>query len=391
MNDDVLIRAENVSKRFCRDLKRSLFYGVQDIASDLLGRDRSEAGLRKSEFWANQGVSFELRRGECLGLIGHNGAGKTTLLKMLNGLIKPDKGSIEMRGRVGALIALGAGFNPILNGRENVYIAGAVLGLTKREIDRKYAEIVEFSELEAFMESPVQSYSSGMQVRLGFAVATAIDPEILILDEVLAVGDQQFRSKCLERIGRLSKHAAVVFVSHSMGQIRHICDRVMLLKSGKLIHDGNVADGIGLYNSIAAKDQKQKSVHTSSEVAADLFLSEEQIRLGDSLNIELRISSRKRLVSKYSRIVIVRDSGEPAAIVETGEAIDALKKGVLQLRIQIHELDLASGMYSLNVYISGSKKSELLYHGINLAEFRVVGPEAESISYVPTATIVVDR
>src|SRR6202044_629424 len=149
---------DGVSKKFCRDLKRSLWYGVQDIAGDLLGGGSSQKELRRDEFWAVRDVSFELKRGECLGLIGHNGAGKTTLLKMLNGLIKPDCGRIEMRGRVGALIALGAGFNPILTGRENIYVYGSVLGLAKREIDTKLEDIIDFAEIREFIDAPVQSY-----------------------------------------------------------------------------------------------------------------------------------------------------------------------------------------------------------------------------------------
>ena len=235
-DDEVLVRVEGVSKKFCRSLKKSLWYGVCDIAGELLpGRKRRETrdegrelsdrsaqdisrspldaglltaaasaldsgpltldsthGLRAGEFFAVKDVSFELRRGECLGLIGHNGAGKTTLLKMLNGLIKPDAGTITMRGRVGALIALGAGFNPILTGRENIYINGSVLGLTKKEIDAKIDEIIDFAEIREFIDMPVQSYSSGMSVRLGFAVATALDPDVLIVDEVLAVGGAEF-------------------------------------------------------------------------------------------------------------------------------------------------------------------------------------------------------
>src|SRR5277367_3507096 len=147
MSDDVLIRVDRISKKFSRDLKRSLWYGVQDTVSDLLSRDGSERELRRDEFWAVDDVSFELKRGECLGLIGRNGAGKTTLLKMLNGLIKPDRGSIEIRGRVGALIAIGAGFNPVLTGRENIYVNGAVLGLSKKEINAKYDEIVDFADI----------------------------------------------------------------------------------------------------------------------------------------------------------------------------------------------------------------------------------------------------
>src|SRR5688572_2013798 len=214
MSAEVLVRVEGVSKKYCRDLKRSLWYGLKDTAADLVGRSSSD-GLRPDEFWAVDGVSLELARGECLGLIGRNGAGKTTLLKMLNGLMKPDTGRIEMRGRVGALIALGAGFSPILTGRENVYVNGAVLGLSKREIDEKFDEIVDFAEIGDFIDAPVQSYSSGMQVRLGFAVASHINPDILLVDEVLAVGDAGFKIRCYNKMFEIRDRTAIIFVSHS--------------------------------------------------------------------------------------------------------------------------------------------------------------------------------
>ncbi|MDP3817157.1 ABC transporter ATP-binding protein, partial [Pseudomonas sp.] len=198
---EALVKVDGVSKKFCRSLKRSLWYGMQDLGSELIGNPHGGGGdLRKDEFWAIKDVSFELKRGECLGLIGRNGAGKTTLLRMLNGLIKPDQGRIEMRGRVAALIALGAGFNPILTGRENIYVNASVLGLRKREIDEKFEEIVEFAELGEVIDAPVQSYSSGMSVRLGFSIAVRMDPDVLIVDEVLAVGDMGFRSKCYNEI-----------------------------------------------------------------------------------------------------------------------------------------------------------------------------------------------
>jgi lipopolysaccharide transport system ATP-binding protein len=248
MSEDVLVRADGVSKKFCRDLKRSLWYGVQDTLRDFLGRDGSEQELRRDEFWAVNGASFELRRGECLGLIGRNGAGKTTLLKMLNGLIKPDKGRIEMRGRVGALIALGAGFNPILTGRENIYVNGAVLGLSKKEIDAKYEEIVEFAEIGEFIDAPVQSYSSGMAVRLGFAVATATDPDVLLLDEVLAVGDVSFQAKCFNVLAEFRKRGTCfIFVSHNMHMISRYCQKVMYVRHGQVRFMGGVTDGVARF------------------------------------------------------------------------------------------------------------------------------------------------
>jgi lipopolysaccharide transport system ATP-binding protein len=262
---DVLVKVEGVSKKFCRSLKRSLWYGVQDIFADMnpfrgngshpktftesgsgvfdqtSNNSRNGQGLRSDEFWAVNNVSFELRRGECLGLIGRNGAGKTTLLKMLNGLIKPDHGRIEMRGRVGALIALGAGFNPILTGRENVYVNGSVLGLSKKEIDGKFDEIVEFSGLEEFIDMPVQSYSTGMQVRLGFAVATAIEPDILLIDEVLAVGDAAFHLKCINVIkGLQKKGVAIILVSHDMYNILRYCHSGLHLQHGRVAATGPI-------------------------------------------------------------------------------------------------------------------------------------------------------
>ncbi len=229
---EVLVKVENVSKKFCRDLKKSLWYGIKDMGSALFSNQANHSTLRPSEFWAVKDVSFELRRGECLGLTGHNGAGKSTLLKIISGLIRPDEGLITMHGRIGALIELGAGFNPILTGRENIYNNGAVLGFSKKEIDAKYNKIVEFSEIGDFIDTPVQNYSSGMKVRLGFAVAAQMEPDILLIDEVLAVGDIGFRIKCLNRISDLLKSCAVIFVTHSMPQIARICTQGIQMKNG---------------------------------------------------------------------------------------------------------------------------------------------------------------
>jgi lipopolysaccharide transport system ATP-binding protein len=259
MKDDILIDVQNVSKRFCKDLKRSMRYGFMDSLRAIGGQDATATDLRKDEFWAVKDVSFQLRRGECLGLIGHNGAGKSTLLKILNGLINPDQGSITMRGKVGALIELGAGFNPILTGRENIYNNGAVLGFTRSEIDAKVEAIIDFAEIHEFIDTPVQNYSSGMRVRLGFAVAAQMEPDILLIDEVLAVGDVGFTIKCLTRIAELLKTCAVIFVSHSMPQVGKICTSAMMMQHGKsVLHSNNIADVIQAYYS--EFDSEVKSV-----------------------------------------------------------------------------------------------------------------------------------
>lgn len=243
MSKDMILRVENVSKRFCRSLKRSLMYGLQDIGSEFslrqhgggsnLRKSSIDLILRKDEFWALKDVSFELRRGECMGLIGRNGAGKTTLLRLLNGLIKPDTGRIEIRGRVGALIALGAGFNPILSGRENILINASIQGIGARETCKYIDEIIDFSEIGSSIDAPVQTYSSGMQARLGFAAASFMQPDILLVDEVLAVGDRQFQMKCFNRLGQNIKNGScVILVSHSDHHIVRMTTRCVYLKNG---------------------------------------------------------------------------------------------------------------------------------------------------------------
>jgi lipopolysaccharide transport system ATP-binding protein len=215
--------------------------------------------LRPKEFWAVNNVSFELKRGECLGLIGRNGAGKTTLLKMLNGLIKPDAGRIEMRGRVGALISLGAGFNGVLTGRENIYTNASVLGLTKKETDAKLDEIIDFAEIGDFLDTPVQNYSSGMAVRLGFAVASSLEPDILLIDEVLAVGDAGFHAKCYTALDKLRKKGVgMILVSHDMLAVQIAADRCIWLEHGRIREKGDTSKIISDY-TIASNEQTLKS------------------------------------------------------------------------------------------------------------------------------------
>jgi len=248
MSSDVLIRAEGVSKKFSSKLKTSMKYGIIDIARDFMGAPTHSDKLRQNEFWSVQDVSFEVRRGECLGLIGPNGAGKSTLLKMLNGIIMPDKGSIEINGRVGALIEVGAGFHPLLSGRENIYINGSIMGLRKKEIDQKFDSIVEFAELGDFIDMPVSYYSSGMYVRLGFAIAAHLEPDVLLIDEVIAVGDVGFKAKCFNAIANITKKCAVIFVSHNMANITKISTDILLLREGHKEYQGrDISEGIYKY------------------------------------------------------------------------------------------------------------------------------------------------
>ncbi|PSN14673.1 ABC transporter ATP-binding protein [filamentous cyanobacterium CCT1] len=240
-DSDVVLSVQGVSKKFCRDFKSALFYGMQDIGSEVLGlRGDKNDRLRKKEFWALQDVSFELHRGEALGLVGKNGSGKSTLLRIIAGLIKPDVGTVQVKGRVAPLIALGAGFNPVLTGRENIYANMSILGLTKEEIDDRFDDVVAFAEIPEAIDSPVRSYSSGMQARLGFACAIHTEPEILLVDEVLAVGDMRFRAKCNRRLHQLrEKGLSFVLVSHNAQSIFNLCETSVYLSKGKLITSGD--------------------------------------------------------------------------------------------------------------------------------------------------------
>lgn len=236
---DVVLSVQGLSKKFCRDLKRSLLYGVQDIAGEILGLREPSHTLRPQEFWALKDVEFNLHRGEALGLVGKNGSGKSTLLRMISGLIKPDAGTITVKGRIAPLIALGAGFKPVLTGRENIYANMSILGLSAVEIAERFDEVVEFAEIGDAIDAPVQTYSSGMAARLGFACAIYTEPDILLIDEVLAVGDVKFRAKCYRRLSKLREQGtAFVLVSHSPNSILSLCESAIYLAKGQMIMAG---------------------------------------------------------------------------------------------------------------------------------------------------------
>jgi lipopolysaccharide transport system ATP-binding protein len=205
------------------------------------------------EFWALKDISFDVQQGEVVGIIGRNGAGKSTLLKILSEITEPTEGEIRIRGRVASLLEVGTGFHPELSGRENVYMNGAILGMTKAEIDAKFDEIVDFAGVEKFIDTPTKRYSSGMQVRLAFAVAAHLEPEILVVDEVLAVGDMEFQKKCIGQMGKVAKEGrTVLFVSHNMGAISRLCETGILLDDGKIVEMGDVGSVVGKYLTMPA-------------------------------------------------------------------------------------------------------------------------------------------
>lgn len=248
-SDDIVLSVKNVSKRF--EMYDKPRHRLQQMLLGPFGKKYYR------EFWALRDINFEVRRGECVGIIGRNGAGKSTLLQIITGTLQPTSGEVAVHGRIAALLELGSGFNPEFTGRENVYMNAAILGLTKKETDDKFQEIVDFADIGEFIDQPVKTYSSGMMVRLAFAVQIAVDPEILIVDEALAVGDIAFQQKCYERIKRLrEQNVTILLVSHDLASILNLCSRTLLLYDHKLVLDGLPNDVVEAY---------KKKLTTSSE------------------------------------------------------------------------------------------------------------------------------
>lgn len=412
--DEVLVRVEGVSKKFCRSLKRSLWYGLCDIGGELnpfqrqvaevacgeLGvtsqNQAAEGGsippatsypppatsspLRPGEFWAVNDVSFELRRGECIGLIGHNGAGKTTLLRMLNGLIKPDHGRIEMNGRVGALIALGAGFNPILTGRENIYINGSVLGLTKKEIDEKIEEIIDFSEIGDFIDMPVQNYSSGMQVRLGFSIASSLSPDVLILDEVLAVGDIGFVIKCLNRVRNITANAAVILVTHQMQFVSSFCSRVIFMDHGRPALDTtSPVEAIDRYYQMVKAERNETGTMQAS--LSEIVLAQgDRIRQGADGLLKLRFKVEAPVRAASLHVYVMDEAMSPIIchpVTDSKGDPFLFAAGSHVVEVPLGPIDLVPGKYSFTLALADQDTKKALLRSQGLHEFRVVADQAD--------------
>jgi len=388
MNDEVLVKVEGVSKKFCKDLKTSLWYGVKDMFGNLNSTKSKGDQLRPKEFWALRDINFELKRGECLGLIGHNGAGKSTLLKILNGLINPDEGKVIIRGKVGALIELGAGFNPILTGRENIYNNAAVLGFTRKEIDTKLQDIIDFAEIEEFIDMPVQNYSSGMKVRLGFAVAAQMEPDVLIIDEVLAVGDAGFRAKCFNRISDLSKFCSIIFVSHSMPLVGRVCNKGILLKNGNLKNKGHINDVISKYMTC----QKAAIKGVVGENKLDYFQAR-SYKNNISYSDQFLFNVKFKLPKKYEYFLIhysVLDQ-EMKTIYQAfsleNDIIFKNDRDLFDIDIKISSVDLANGKYFLNVgFIENDFNGKNICRYDSVLEFNVSGVKYNTFSAIVKKT-----
>lgn len=379
--DEILVDVRGVSKKFSRNFKSSLAHGLKDITRSLVGFDGSRTRMRNEEFWAVKDVNFQLRRGECLGLIGHNGAGKSTLLKMLNGLIRPDEGEIVMRGRVGALIELGAGFNPILSGRENVYINGQILGFSKKEIDDKLEAIIEFSEINEFIDAPVQNYSSGMKVRLGFAVAAQMEPDILIIDEVLAVGDIGFRLKCLNRIDTILSKSTVIFVSHAMPQVSRVSSKLLLMDHGNVQYIGDdLAKGIDLYyqkfsvkgGEVFTDLERGKLIHIQVENSGTSEIP--VVVWGTDLAINISFLTRNDIEKPSVAITIYDKEQKPIAITILDEAKDGVEGEVFRAhkyKVIIPDIQIAQGVYSISITVSEKIGYSPIFRFDNVTQFQV--------------------
>lgn len=364
IDENILIEVEGLSKKFCKDLKTSLWYGLKDLVGSVNGKvDRKV--LRKKEFWALKDINFQLRRGECLGLIGHNGAGKSTLLKLLNGLINPDEGKIVVKGSVGAIIELGAGFNPILTGRENIFNNGAVLGFSKFEIKEKLQEIIDFSELQEFIDMPLQHYSSGMKVRLGFAIAAQMEPDILIIDEVLAVGDLGFILKCLKTIDAILPKTAVIFVSHNMPMVSRISTHILLLEKGITKYQGiNVSKGINYYYNSFLNRLSRKIVYTDNKIklidASVVGLKKidnvYKINWGNSIDLIFKIKTSQIIKLPYISLAIYdKEERGIAEVYPEGQNIQhVIKDETITYVVSLNNINLSKGIYSITFTASQS-------------------------------------
>lgn len=384
---------EKVSKKYrLGSSNTSLREALANSVTSRFGR-RPGGAIHNEAIWALRNISFEVPRGEALGLIGPNGAGKTTILKILARVTQPTQGEFEVRGRTSALIELGAGFHPDLTGRENIYLNAAILGLSRREVDRLFDRIVDFSGLEPFIDTPVKRYSSGMYVRLGFSVAAHVEPDVLLVDEVLAVGDAQFRQKCAKRIDQLRESGtSIVFVGHNLYLVRSICESALFLAEGKVQKQGDVVSVIRGYEEWLHGQQTLPSgpgrFEIDERLEDDVTLDITQVEIlnaqpdgsmqgfssNDPLDLHVHYVATQPLRNPNLVVRIVRADGTTCCMIRTadhGFTLDSLDgTGVISLTID--PLQLTSGTYTIDARITG------FLDGLPLAQahadwFRVIG------------------
>jgi lipopolysaccharide transport system ATP-binding protein len=347
----------------------------------------SKKEIAPSEFWALENITFQLEQGDALGILGLNGSGKTTLLRVLNGTYKPTLGQLSIKEPVGSLIAAGAGFSPTLTGRENIYLSASLLGLSTREIDKLYDSIVDFSELSNFLEMPLSHYSSGMSVRLAFAVATSVIPEVLLVDEVLAVGDIGFQRKCVERIGELRRQGTtLIMVSHSTEATWELCNKGMFMDYGKSIGIEEVKEAIAKYVNKSISRERTEDEITSSSFDGEL-ISLSKISIGahredsaeiffrDNISLVVSFKTHIPVENGYIRINISNEKYKPIATADSSfsrSGVKSLNVGQHQIVVTLNEVNLKPGKYSLDLGISSTNGGPHLGLFKNVIQFEIL-------------------
>ncbi len=384
---ETLAWVEGVAKKYSRDLRSSIAHGAADLLTAFFGVHKPRDRLRRQEFWALHDISIELKAGEWMGLCGPNGAGKSTLLKLLNGILEPDVGRIEIRGRLGALIELGAGFHPLLTGRENVYVQGAIMGMSKKEVNEKFDEIVEFADIGDFLDAPVKFYSSGMHARLGFSVAIHFDPDVLVVDEVLAVGDIAFQERCMRRMEQLRERGkAVLMVQQHTYWIEALCDRAMWIEGGRTMMEGPAVDVVRAYldkederiaRSVLHDQPRDGSGETpvvleSVELVGEDGLVKDVFRVGERMTVRMRYTAHERVERPLFNVRIFnRGFGLlEASMLIDGPVVDAIEgRGVVECRLD--PLPLTPKVYEVVVFARAKEGVSDIFPMRTYAVFRV--------------------
>lgn len=408
---DLLLKVENIHKKFTQSLRRSMAYGIVDATKATLGINRHPEKLRKGEFWALQDVSFHLNRGEILGIIGGNGAGKSTLLRVLNGIFPPDAGRVEVHGGIGGLIALGAGFHPLLTGRENIFLNGTILGMPKKEILKNLDSIIDFADIGTFIDAPVSTYSSGMYARIAFSIAIHCVPDILLIDEVLSVGDYSFQNKCLRKISELRQSArGVIFVGHNMDMVEAICDRAVLLHNRKVEIQGSPLEVISRYRSLSrevelAADRREfqkkygtegsKGMSTGGITYLSCGICEPdgrpttKVNVGEDIHVYFDFLTHVNIKQPQMGIGFSHPAIYPWNVAyDSNISNKNLKLPPMQagrkyrLRAQFKKPNLIPGVYRLNLMLRDGETLEMFYHLDNQkdSEFMIGAQEVASFA-----------
>ena len=370
--------------------QRESYTALRDVISRNAKRiaARQKVHTTKEDFWALKDINFEIKQGEAVGIIGRNGAGKSTLLKILSRISEPTTGRIELNGRVASLLEVGTGFHPELTGRENIFLNGAILGMSQAEIKRKFDEIVDFSGVEQFLDTPVKRYSSGMYVRLAFAVAAHLEPEILVVDEVLAVGDAEFQKKCLGKMNDVSRNEGrtVLFVSHQLSAISNLCNRAICLNKGQVVFDGDVKTGIDKYletnKEVDLKDYFRDSHQKGEYFFESIVLKSNSIESGDDL--EIMIHYHKSYLGKelVMNINIYDVAGDLMAhVLNEDDSFETKGLSESIVEVSLKNLNLTPGKYFLSFWAGYGHTVQ-----IELLE-RIIGLEIKGFSNVLSRTV----